>query len=224
MAITDWPEAERPREKLLAQGCTALSDAELLAIFLRTGVAGLTAVDLARDLLGHFGGLRALLQADIGEFCNGKGLGTAKFAQLQAVLEMSRRHLRETLARDSALESPQQTRDYLTSCLRDCHNERFCCLFLDNQHRVLAFETLFTGTINAANVYPREVVKRALELNAAAAILAHNHPSGVAEPSRADIDITERLQRALALVDIRLLDHFVVGDGEPVSFAERGLL
>ena len=224
MAITDWPAAERPREKLLARGSEALSDAELLAIFLRTGVTGLTAVDLARDLLSHFGSLRALLKADIEQFCEAKGLGTAKFAQLQAVLEMSRRHLRESLQRDSALESPRQTRDYLTSRLRDFHNERFCCLFLDNQHRPLAFETLFTGTINAAAVYPREVVKRALALNSAALILAHNHPSGIAEPSRADIDITERLQRALALVDIRLLDHFVVGDGEPVSFAERGLI
>lgn len=224
MPITDWPEAERPREKLLLRGPAALSDAELLAIFLRTGVAGLTAVDLARGLLQEFGGLRSLMDASQTRFCSAKGLGIAKFTQLQAVLEMSRRHLQEALERGEGLTSPALTRRYLLSRLRDCQQEQFACLFLDSQHRVIVFETLFYGTIDAASVYPREVVKSALSHNAAAVILAHNHPSGVAEPSQADQRITTRLVEALALVDIRVLDHFVVGEGEPVSFAERGLL
>ena len=224
MAITDWPPAERPREKLIKKGATALSDAELLAIFLRTGTPGLTAVDLARQLITQFGGLRALLNADSGQFCDGRGLGLAKYAQLQAVLEMSRRYLQEALERGEGLTSPELTRRYLLTCLRDQQQEQFGCLFMDSQHRVIAFETLFYGTIDAACVYPREVVKRGLHLNAAAVILAHNHPSGVAEPSQADRRITERLVDALALVDIRVLDHFVVGDGEIVSFAERGLI
>jgi DNA repair protein RadC len=224
MAITDWPEAERPREKLLNQGAQSLSDAELLAIFLRTGAPGITAVDLARDLLCQFGGLRALLGASLPQFSHGRGLGPAKFTQLQAVLEMSRRHLQEALVRGEGLTSPQLTRQYLMSCLRDKQQEQFACLFLDSQHRVIKFETLFYGTIDAASVYPREVVKQCLHHNAAAVILAHNHPSGVAEPSEADQRITKRLVNALALVDIRVLDHFVVGDGELVSFAERGLL
>lgn len=224
MAITDWPAAERPREKLLSKGAQALSDAELLAIFLRTGAPGVTAVDLARELLGDFGSLRGLLRASSSDFCRGRGLGLAKFTQLQAVLEMSRRHLQEALQRGDSLTSPQLTRQYLLSCLRDQQQEQFGCLFLDSQHRVITFETLFYGTIDAAAVYPREVVKRSLHHNAAALILAHNHPSGVAEPSHADQRITERLVSALALVDIRVLDHFVVGDGELVSFAERGLI
>ncbi len=224
MAITDWPEAERPREKLLRQGPEVLSDAELLAIFLRTGTRGVSAVDLARDLLSQFGGLRALMRADAGHFCRARGLGLAKFSQLQAVLEMSRRHLMEDLQRGEGLTSPAMTRRYLLSCLRDRQREQFACLFLDSQHRVLGFETLFQGTIDAASVYPREVMRRCMELNAAAVIFAHNHPSGIAEPSQADRRITERLVEALGLVDIRVLDHFVVGDGEPVSFAERGWL
>ncbi len=224
MAITDWPEAERPREKLLKQGAAALSDAELLAIFLRTGTHGLTAVDLARQLLVQFGGLRSLFSADFRRFCRGRGLGVAKYTQLQAVLEMSRRHLQEALERGQGLTSPQLTRDYLLRCLRDSQQEQFGCLFLDNQHRVILFETLFYGTIDSACVYPREVLRRCLQHNAAAVILAHNHPSGVAEPGQADLRITERLVSALALIDIRVLDHFVVGDGELVSFAERGLL
>ncbi|WP_101758564.1 DNA repair protein RadC [Oceanicoccus sp. KOV_DT_Chl] len=224
MAITDWPVKERPREKLLKQGAAALSDAELLAIFLRTGAPGMTAVDLARQLLTQFGGLRPLLSAQMRQFCEGRGLGLAKFAQLQAVLEMSRRHLQESMERGEGITSPALTRQYLLSCLRDQSQEQFCCLFLDSQHRVICFETLFYGTIDAACVYPREVVTRSLQLQAAALILAHNHPSGVAEPSQADERITRRLVEALALVDIRVLDHFVVGDGELVSFAERGLL
>lgn len=224
MAITDWPMAERPREKLLSQGAAALSDAELLAIFLRTGLPGRSAVDLARDLLHGFGSLRALLQADIKVFCGHAGLGPAKFVQLQAVMEMSRRHLYEEIQRGDALTSPGSVRRYLKSQLLGLPHEVFACLFLDNQHRVIAFEELFRGTLDSASVYPREVVKRALAHNAAALILTHNHPSGVSEPSQADLMLTRRLKESLALVDIRVLDHLVVGDGEPVSFAERGLL
>lgn len=224
MPITDWPMAERPREKLLNQGAAALSDAELLAIFLRTGLPGLSAVDLARQLLSAFGSLRALVQAEQAEFCLHAGLGPAKFAQLQAVMEMGRRHLFEDLKRGNALTSPGAVRNYLRSRMAHLPHEVFACLFLDNQHRVITFEELFRGTLDSASVYPREVVKRALACNAAALILTHNHPSGVAEPSQADQMLTRRLKEALALVDIRVLDHLVIGDGEPVSFAERGLL
>jgi DNA repair protein RadC len=224
MAITDWPREERPREKLLQRGAAALSDAELLAIFLRTGVPGKTAVDLARDLLSRFGSLRSLLNADLQQFCEGPGLGEAKFAQLQATVEMTRRHFSETLQRGSALENPQQTRDYLSARLRDYSFEVFSCLYLDNRHRVIQFEELFRGTINGASVHPREVVKKALAHNAAAVIFAHNHPSGVAEPSEADRRITQQLRDALAMVEVRVLDHIVVGDGVTVSFAERGLM
>lgn len=224
MSIKDWPAQERPREKLLEQGAQALTDAELLAIFLRTGVAGKSAVDLARQLLGEFGSLRALLEADLAAFSARLGLGPAKYSQLQAVLEMGRRHLAEGLKRDSALESPQQVRDYLKARLRHEPHEIFGCLFLDTRHRVLAFEALFHGTIDGASVYPRQVVKRALAHNAAAVILTHNHPSGIAEPSQADRLLTTRLKDALALVDVRVLDHFIVGDGEPLSMAEYGWL
>ncbi|PIE37327.1 MAG: hypothetical protein CSA54_01590 [Gammaproteobacteria bacterium] len=224
MAITDWPAELRPREKLLAQGAQSLSDAELLAIFLRTGVAGKSAVDLARELLDHFGSLRNLLRASRRDFCSAKGLGDAKYAQLQAVLEMARRHLLETLQRGEELSSPRLVFQFLRQQLRDYHHEVFACLWLDNRHRVIQFEELFRGSLNGANVYPREVVKAALAHNAAAVIFAHNHPSGVAEPSEADRHITERLQAALALVDVRVLDHIVVGDGEQVSLAERGML
>jgi DNA repair protein RadC len=224
MAITDWPLEERPREKLLQRGPGALSDAELLAIFLRTGVTGKTAVDLARELLTGFGGLRPLLEADRQAFCAAHGLGEAKYVQLQATLELARRHLLATLERGDALTSPDATRRYLASRLRDRPQEVFAALFLDNRHRVIAFEELFFGTIDGASVHPREVVRRALAHNAAALILAHNHPSGVAEPSRADESITRRLKEALALVDIRVLDHLIVGDGEMVSLAERGLV
>ncbi len=224
MAITDWPADERPREKLLQRGPAALSDAELLAIFLRTGIVGKTAVDLARELLDEHGSLRTLLEADQKQFCQSKGLGTAKYAQLQATLEMSRRHLDERMRRGDALANPQDTRRFLSAKLRDYQHEVFACLFLDNHHRVIRFEELFVGTIDGASVHPREVVKRALHHNAAAVILAHNHPSGIAEPSQADQHITQRLRDALNLIDIRILDHFVVGDGELTSFAERGLL
>ncbi|HEB93915.1 MAG TPA: JAB domain-containing protein [Gammaproteobacteria bacterium] len=224
MAITDWPSEERPREKLLKRGAEALSDAELLAIFLRTGVPGKTAVDLARDLLTRFGSLRALLDADCKVFCEAPGLGMAKFTQLQATTEMAHRHLAEILKRGEALTSAGDTRRYLSTRLRDYPYEVFACLFLDTRHRVIEFEELFRGTIDGASVHPREVLRRALAHNAAAVILAHNHPSGIAEPSRADRHITERLTDALALVDVRVLDHLVVGDGEAVSFAERGWL
>ena len=224
MAISDWPVDERPREKLLKRGPDALSDAELLAIFLRTGVSGMSAVDLARELLTEYGSLRRLLAAEQRRFCTSHGLGIAKYAQLQAVLEMSRRHLREELARGDAITCPQQTRDYLQSRLSGYPQEVFACLFLDNRHRVIEYEELFRGTIDGASVHPREVVRRAIVHNAAAIILAHNHPSGVAEPSHSDSRITLRLKEALALIDVRVLDHIVVGSGEAVSMAERGLM
>lgn len=224
MAISDWPLEERPRERLLQRGPAALSDAELLAIFLRTGVAGKSAIDLARETLEHFGGLRQLLEADHDSFCSSKGLGTAKYTQLQAVLELSARHLLCTLQRDDALTSPEHTRRYLSNRLRGRRQEVFACLFLDNRNRVVTYEELFYGTIDGASVHPREVVSRCLSHNAAAVILAHNHPSGVAEPSRADEQITRRLQQALELVEVRLLDHMIIGDGEITSLAERGIL
>ena len=224
MSIRDWPAAERPRERLLSMGATSLSDAELLAIFLRTGVAGHSAVDLARHLLNQFGSLRSLLESDLTAFSAHLGLGPAKFAQLQAVLEMARRHLAETLRRDSALENPEQVRRYLKSLLRHEPHEVFGCLFLDSKHRVLAFEVLFHGSINTAYVHPRQVVKRALAHNAASLILCHNHPSGVSEPSRADIELTKRLMETLALIDVEVLDHVIIGDGEPLTLVERGLL
>ena len=224
MSMTDWPEAERPREKLLSQGPTALSDAELLAIFLRTGTPGQTAVELARELLGEFGSLRGLLQANQQQLCAARGLGPAKFAQLQAVLELARRHLGERLQRGDLLLNPEATRRYLITTLGDLPHEVFCCLFLDTRHRLICYEELFQGTIDGASVHPREVVRRALHHNAAAVILAHNHPSGVAEPSDADQRITRRLKQALQLMDIRVLDHLVVGDRTAMSFAEHGLL
>ncbi len=223
MAITDWPSEERPREKLLIKGAQALSDAELLAIFLRTGIQGVTAVALSRQLLASFGSLRALLTASRQNFCSHKGLGDAKYAQLQAVLEMSNRHLSETLKRNYCLTNPADTVNYLRSQLRDHPYEVFACLMLDNRNRVIAFREMFRGTIDGASVYPREVVKQALADNAACVILAHNHPSGIAEPSQADIQITERLKKALALVDIRVLDHVIIGE-EALCFSERGLI
>jgi DNA repair protein RadC len=222
MSIKDWPATERPREKLLAMGPAALSDAELLAIFLRTGVTGKSAVDLARHLLNQFGSLRALLSADRAHFSEALGLGPAKYAQLQAVLEMGRRHLAEDLIRESALEGPRAVREYLKSMLRDEPHEVFGCLFLDSKHKVLVFEKLFTGSINSASVYPRQVVKRALANNAAAVILCHNHPSGVTRPSQADRELTHRLKDALGLVEVQVLDHIIIGEGEPLSMVEYG--
>ena len=222
MPISKMPVESMPREKLLSRGPDSLSDAELLAIFLRTGTQGMNVLELSDKLIKDFGSLRQLFSATETEFCVHKGMGKAKYVQLQAVLEMTQRYLAETLSRGDALTSPSQTKLYLSSILRDRQREAFYILFLDNQNRVIKGEVMFEGTIDAASVYPREVVKRALHHNAAALILAHNHPSGVAEPSQADRRITRRLTDALALVDIRILDHFVVGDGEVISFAERG--
>jgi DNA repair protein RadC len=223
MAISDWPVDERPREKLIRRGAGALSDAELLAIFLRTGTTNRTAIDLARDLLLDFGSLRCILNSSIEQFCRGKGLGEAKYAQLQATLEIARRHMAEGLEREDCITSPAQTRSYLRARLRDYEHEVFACLMLDNRNRVIAWREMFRGTVDGASVYPREVVKQALADNAAAMIIAHNHPSGVCEPSQADIRITRDLKSALALVDIRLLDHVIVGD-EITCLTERGLV
>ncbi len=224
MGINDWPVNERPRERLIAAGAAALSDSELLAIFLRTGVRGASAVDLARRLIERFGSLASLFAAPLAQVAEVPGLGPAKYAQLQAVLEMSRRALREEMQRRDALTSPAAVRDYLRLALQGKEREVFVAVFLDAQHRAIGVEELFAGTLAQASVYPREVVRRALALNAAAIIVAHNHPSGVAEPSHADQALTRALIQALALVDVRVLDHFVVARGSCVSFAERGLL
>ena len=223
MAITDWAIEDRPREKLLTRGADVLTDAELLAIFLRTGIKGKTAVDLARDILKDSGGLRNLLGADEGQFCKSKGLGQAKFVQLQAVVEMSRRYLEEHITRGDALSDVNAVRNYLCHQLRGYPYEVFSCLFLDNKHRVIEYEELFRGTIDSASVHPREVLRRAIHHNAAAVIFAHNHPSGVAEPSQSDHRITDKLKDVLGMVDVRVLDHFIIGD-DIVSFAERGYL
>ncbi|ABI59052.1 MULTISPECIES: RadC family protein [Nitrosomonas] len=224
MAISDWPEAERPREKLIQKGATVLSDAELLAIFLRTGITGKSAVELARNLLTHFGSLTKLCAANLHEFSKLPGMGPAKFAQLQAVMEMARRALAEELKSGDIMDSPQSVRSYLRLSLGGKPHEVFVGIFLDARHRTIMIEELFRGTLTQASVYPREVVKRALYHNAAAMIFAHNHPSGVAEPSRADEMLTQSLKQALALVDVKVLDHFVIGNNETVSFAERGLI
>ncbi|MCG8324082.1 MAG: DNA repair protein RadC [Thiotrichales bacterium] len=224
MSIKHWPTAERPREKLLKQGAGQLSDAELLAIFLGSGLRGHSAIDLARSLLLEHGDLRSLLDAGQAALCRTKGVGPAKYGQMLAALELGKRYLAIRLQRGDPLNSPQLTRDFLRMQLRALEYEVFAVLFLDNRHRVIQFREMFRGSISGASVYPREVVKQALEINAAAVIFAHNHPSGVAEPSRADIQITQRLQQALELVEINVLDHFVIGDSEAISFAERGLL
>jgi len=224
MSITDWPEAERPREKLLLQGAQVLSDAELLAIFLRVGCAGKSAVDLARELLINFGGLRPLLESSQEEFCRGLGLGSAKYAQLQAVLEMSRRHLSASLQAGDVMSSPGLVRDFLRAKLRHHNREVFAVMFLDSQNQLLAYEEIFFGTLDSASVYPREIIMRVLHYKSAAVIFAHNHPSGIAEPSQADQRITKRLQSALELIDVSVLDHMIVGDQSVMSFAERGLI
>lgn len=224
MAIKDWPESERPRERLLAQGPAALSDAELLAIFLRVGVTGRSALDLAGDLIGRFGGINALFAAPLAEFRRIKGLGEAKYVQMVAAHELAKRALVEEIKRDTVLNSPARVRDYLRLQIGNLPHEVFHALFLDAQNRLIETAELFRGTLTQTSVYPREVVKRALACNAAGVILAHNHPSGVAEPSRADELLTRALKDALQLVDVRVLDHLVVGAGGTVSFAERGLL
>lgn len=224
MAITDWPASERPREKLLEQGVSALSDAELLAIFLRVGVAGKSAVDLSRDLLTRFGSLNGIFAASLDDLTQVNGIGVSKYAQLQAIFEMSRRALNEQMQTKDVLSSPRQVRDYLCLKLGSLLREVFVVLFLDAQNRMIASEEMFSGTLTQTSVYPREVVKRALYYNAASVIFAHNHPSGIAQQSQADELLTAELKQALALVDVRVLDHFIVAGNNTLSFVERGLL
>ncbi len=224
MAITDWPAAERPREKLLEHGAEVLSDAELLAIFLRVGVTGKSAVDLARDLLSQFGSLNGIFAATANQISDVHGMGSSKYAQLQAIFEMSRHALTEQLKENDALNSPQQVRDYLCLKLGALSREVFMVLFLDAQNRVVATEEMFSGTLTQTSVYPREVVKRALHYNAASVIFAHNHPSGIAQQSLADEMVTTSLKQALALIDVRVLDHFIVAGNNILSFSERGLI
>ena len=224
MAINDWPEGERPREKLQSKGPAALSEAELLAIVLRTGVRGKSAVDLGRELLKQYGSLSSLFGSDLERLQLVKGLGKAKAVQLQAVIELARRALEEQLRPGVNLNSPKAVRDFLRVSLLRQDKEVFLGVFLDAQNRVVAVEELSSGTLTQTSVFPREVVKRALSRNAAALIFAHNHPSGLAEPSRADEVLTQALKQALALVDVKVLDHFIVGGSSTMSFAERGLL
>ncbi|AMS33159.1 hypothetical protein AEM42_13675 [Betaproteobacteria bacterium UKL13-2] len=223
MSITSWPEAERPRERLIAHGASALSDSELLAIFLRVGVKGKSAVDLARDLLSEFGSLHALFAAPVNHLTSIHGMGTAKYVQLQAVLEMARRAMNEEMKAADALSNPRAVRDYLRITLSRLPHEVFVAVFLTAQNRVIQVEELFRGTLTQTSVYPREIVKRALAHNAASVILAHNHPSGEATPSQADRALTKTLAEALSVVDIRVLDHFIVAPGASLSFAEQGL-
>lgn len=224
MGIADWPPQERPRERLLAQGPGGLTDAELVAVCLRSGIRGKSAVELARELIGRYQGLAGLLGAEVADLCRVRGLGAAKAAQLAAVLELARRALREQLRAGDALTTPGAVRDYLRLALGGRRHEVFVCIHLDAQHRVIGAEELFRGTLTQTSVYPREVVKAALAANAAAVIFAHNHPSGVAQPSQADELLTRQLREALALVDVRVLDHFVIAGHQALSFAERGLL
>ncbi|KRO97271.1 MAG: hypothetical protein ABS24_06495 [SAR92 bacterium BACL26 MAG-121220-bin70] len=224
MAIPQWPRHQRPREKLLIQGAKALSNAELLAIFLRTGVQGMSAIDLAEALLDRFGGLGPLLKADQDSFCAAKGLGPAKYCQLQATLELTKRYLEEQLKQSPIFTKPKQVEDYLAVQMKDYQREVFSVLLLDTRHQLLGYHEIFHGTIDTTSVHPREVVRLALQKNAAAIIVAHNHPSGVADPSQSDIAITQRLKAALELVDIRLLDHFIIGQGEITSLADLGKL
>lgn len=224
MRITDWPSSERPREKLLCNGAAALSDAELLAVFLRVGVAGKSAVDLARELLNRFGTLSSLFSADVGQLAGVKGVGSAKYVQLQAAQELTRRALAEQLALSGVLNSPTAVRDYLRLTLAGLTHEVFLCLFLDARNGLLASEELFRGTLTQTSVYPREVARKALAHNAAAVIVAHNHPSGNAMPSSADLIMTRALSRSLALIDVQVLDHFVVAGSSIHSFSEHGQL
>jgi DNA repair protein RadC len=224
MTIMSWPKSERPRERLIKHGPSSLSDSELLAVFLRTGAKGETAVDLARGLLKEFGGLRGLLEAKQEAVTSRFGLGPAKYAQLKACLEVGRRYLDQSMPAAEALESPSAVKKYLKSMVLHEDKEVFGCLFLNSKHRIIGFEVLFTGTIDSASIYMREVVKRVLARNAAAVIFCHNHPSGDAEPSPCDIALTEKLMKSLAMIDVRVLDHIVVGSGEPLSMLEQGLM
>ncbi|HUI62058.1 MAG TPA: DNA repair protein RadC [Steroidobacteraceae bacterium] len=225
LTMRDWPRSEKPREKLLERGPQVLSDAELLALLIGSGTPGRSALDVARELIAGFGdSLRELLNADRARWKRHHGIGDARYAAIQAAIELTRRHLQEPLRKGSALSDPDATRRFLVAQLRDRRYEVFCGLFLDNRHRLIAFEEIFRGTIDGASVYPREVARQTLAHNAASVIAAHNHPSGCLEPSQADELVTRRLQQTLALVDVRLLDHFIVGDGRCFSFAEHGLL
>jgi DNA repair protein RadC len=224
MAITDWPANERPREKLLENGVETLSDAELLAIFLRVGVTGKSAVDLAREMLTTFGSLNGIFQARFQELCAINGIGASKYAQLQAIFEMSRRALAEEMRAQDVFNSAEQVRDFLRLKLGNLKQEVFMVLYFNVQNQLITSEIMFTGTLTQTSVYPREVVKHALHHNAASVIFAHNHPSGVAKQSQADELITKQLKQALALVDVRVLDHFIVAGNETLSFSERGLL
>jgi DNA repair protein RadC len=222
MKITDWPLSERPRERLLDKGAETLSDAELVAVLLRSGIRGKSAVDLARELLSRYKGVTQMLEAD--DLENIKGLGPAKRAQFAAAVELARRALREKLEKTPALTSPQAVRDLLRLTLSARKSEAFLCIWLDAQHHVIKVEEAFAGTLTQTSVYPREVVKAALRMNAAAVIFAHNHPSGVAQPSRADELLTRNLKDALELIEVKVLDHFIVAGNQAISFAERGLL
>ncbi len=224
MTIKEWPESERPREKLLRRGAGSLSDAELLAIFLRTGVRGKSAVDVSRDLISEFGDLRGVLTANQDVFCRIPGLGPVKFLHMQAALELGKRFLALKIRRRDVMTDPDSVNDFLSLNLRDRSREVFAVLFLDNRHQVIEYEEMFKGTLDSAPVHPREIVKKVLHHNAAAIIIAHNHPSGVAEPSQSDADITIKIQKALQLINVRLLDHIIVGDGEFVSLSNRGII
>ena len=224
MAIYQWPADDRPREKLIRDGADNLSDAELLAVLLRSGVSGKDAVSIARELIVHFGGLRGVLDCDYRQFCARPGAGPVGYATLAAALEVARRYTYHALERAGPLQSPQDASDYVIARMKAYRREVFACLFLDTRHRVIAFRELFWGTLDSAMVHPREIVAACLEVNGAALILAHNHPSGVAEPSSADAAITQRIVRAVEVIDVRVLDHLVVGDNQVVSLAERGLI
>ena len=224
MSITDWPAKERPREKLLSHGASVLSDAELLALFVRTGVRGKTALDISRELLMQFGGLRYIVAASLEQFTKSLGLGLAKYVQIQAAKELATRCLQENLEQRNTFENPQDVYEYLTHKLQSYPYEVFSCLFLDNAHRFIHFKELFHGSINEAAVYPRELIRHVYQHNAAAVILAHNHPSGIAKPSEADKRITQEIKTILTAIDVRLLDHIIIGEGRMTSFASQGLL
>ncbi len=224
MSIRQWPDGQRPRERMLAEGPSVLSDAELLAALLRTGVPGRSALTLAQHLLSRFRGLRAIASAEWRDLRDVPGIGPAKWVALRAAVELARRTLHEELRERDALESPGAVREFLALWLRDRPSEAFVALFLDNRHRLIAAEELFRGTLNQTAVYPREIVRRAIALNAAAIVFAHNHPSGAAEPSGADRALTEALRHSLAPIDVRVLDHLIVAGNHCVSFAELGLL
>ncbi len=224
MNIKNWPKGERPRERLLKNGAPQLSDGELLAILLRHGYQGESALDLSRQLIQEHGGLRGVFNLSFTAFSQKSGLGAAKYCQLQAAMELGRRYLAENLPNRQVLVTSKEAQDYLIAKLRDCQQEVFAGLFLDARHKIIQFEYLFFGTLHYAHVYPREIIKRALHHNAKALIIAHNHPSGHAEPSLEDQNLTKQLKEVLALVEIQLLDHWIIADCHAVSLAERGML